>query len=127
MSNWKEIAEDARKAADLCHQRGRYRSAVSRSYYAMFAMVTAAMRQRNLTPPADRETWSHARVPYMVMTYLRNDLGTQATNDLIRRLNEAYRKRIGADYYSSVVVDEVAARRSVADTRAVIGILEHQT
>src|SRR5947207_745015 len=120
MVTWLEIARDAREAAALCHRKGHYRSAVSRAYYSMFAVVSEALRRQGLIPPAGRETWRHGLMPSLVMSHLQNLLGTATANEVNRRLRATYRKRLEADYHSLADVSENASRRSTRDAEAVL-------
>lgn len=97
MTTWQDIAIDSRDAAKELLRTRRYRSAVSRSYYAAYSMVTA-----RLVDQGDREFGrfmnpAHAELPKLIKNSLtplsmsrRREVST-----LIRRLR-MYREL--ADY-----------------------------
>jgi len=60
---WQGMAREAVEAAWLAEAGGCLRSSASRYYYAAYQAVTALLVYRGLTPPADREAWSHEDTP----------------------------------------------------------------
>lgn len=125
MEDWQEKANEAMKAARVCLRRGHNRSAVSRAYYAIFSAATYRLRQLSAlgTPPLDREHWGHERTPFLLQQHLGGTMDRQTLNEVTARLCSSYRKRITADYETSMVVNETTAERCVADAEAVLNEL----
>ena len=108
---WLEFSRDNFNAAKLLLSRGHLRSSVSRSYYAAFAALTAAM-ERGATFPRGREAPLHATLPLLIRNYL-----SQVRVLDRRRLNadvqELYDKRVTADYRMSRTMNRDVALRCV--------------
>jgi uncharacterized protein (UPF0332 family) len=119
-----DVAQDSLGGAGECLRGERYRSAVSRSYYAMYAAVTAALKAAGLKPATGRETWSHRSVADLVKVHLRQVLGQGGIQDVCRMVRATYKLRLIADYSAARTIDEVTARRCVTDATAVIRKLE---
>lgn len=64
--SWREMAQESEKAARLAEADGCLRSAASRYYYAAYQAATALLLYRGLTPPAEREAWSHENTPQLM-------------------------------------------------------------
>jgi uncharacterized protein (UPF0332 family) len=103
--------------------RKRYRSAVSRAYYAVFAALTHRLRSIGLTPPPGREAWAHRTLPRLFVVHLCRDRSRSEWNELLSRLGAAYRDRLNADYFTEAMFDERSARRRVADAVFVLRVL----
>ncbi len=103
---------------------GLYRSSVSRSYYATFSAVVAALGSTGLTPGADREAWTHATLPRLVRQHLLREIGHGRVKALRRMLTGAYKDRIIADYVTTESVDRETASRRLSNATAVIRLLE---
>ena len=117
---WIEVARDAASAAKLCFRNGHFRSAVSRSYYAMYAAVTGRLVQSGAEPPAGRPGWSHAKTQHLAIEVLRSRLGAKATREIRRMMAAAYSDRITADYLPGRTVDSAVAGRCVSYAIAVL-------
>lgn len=96
---WIGMARESLEAATAAMEKGLGRSAMSRFYYAAYQAATAALLYRGLTPPADREAWTHDDTPLLMVQQLspvvpRRDV----RRDLLRRVSGLYRRRLIADY-----------------------------
>ena len=110
MPVWRELARDSYGAASLLAQARRWRSAVSRAYYAVFALVAFALVRKGVTMPRGREGPSHAKLAALVSTHLP-ELGG-AKWRVFGQVKGLYALRIDADYMPSSRVDR--ARSYVA-------------
>lgn len=110
MATWEDIGVDNfRVAVELFDAGGsRYRSAVSRFYYAAFAVLTHELSRRNAPFHVGRETPSHAELPRLIETCL-TQFSEQRRANLARTVAELYRDRLAADY-SRERVDKAAVR-----------------
>lgn len=118
--DWRAMAKSSLQAARSCLERGEYRSAVSRAYYASFQIVTYRLRQvEGLVPRARREAWGHEQTPGLAAERLRESIGLWTIKDIRRRLEACYRQRLDADYFSERTVGIQEAKRCVADAEAV--------
>ena len=58
---WADMASDSYQAADELFASGRWRSAISRAYYAGYSIVSARLRETGQTMP-DRGNWGHYQI-----------------------------------------------------------------
>lgn len=89
----------------------RWRSSVSRGYYATFTLVVSELSGKANFPP-HRETPSHDDLPEMLFDYLTR-LSIQDRwlyRSLARRM---YQHRVSADYRQSQTVDRAEALQVV--------------
>lgn len=100
--HWRTMANDTLQAAELL-QPGNIRSAVSRYYYAPYQAGTAYLLYRGQQPPLEREAWSHAETPDLLIETLGAAIRSEDTKrDIARKLRALYKKRLDADYVSAV-------------------------
>lgn len=118
---WQEISRENLIAAKSLSQDARWRSSVSRAYYAAYAAVAGALEGLAQFPEG-RHGPSHDRLPQLVMTYLtalrvfeRRKLSTAA-----RRL---YRQRIAADYEPPTRVDFEESRIALQDASFIVRMI----
>ena len=111
MATWRQLSEDSLQAAETLLQDGKYRSCVSRAYYAAYSAATHEIIKKLTTFSHGRNNPSHELVP----TYIQNNLTiSQAKKDAVDtsvRLLRLYRE--DADYRPQVTVDELTARDCV--------------
>ena len=108
---WLENSRDNLEAAKLLLGNGHWRSSVSRSYYAMFAAMTAAL-ERDATFPAGRDAPSHATLPHLIRNYL-SQVHVLNRRRLMSDVRELYENRVSADYRMSRTVNRNVAVRCV--------------
>ena len=116
---WQQISEDAMTAAKSLAMDARWRSVVSRAYYAAYAAVAGALAGR-ANFPAGRQGPSHDRLPQLVMTYL-TALPVRERRLVSTMSHRLYERRIAADYRPNDRVDRAVARASLQDAAAIIG------
>lgn len=122
MDSWARLAADSLDAAGELYRAGRFRSSVSRSYFAGFSAVThnLVMRGANFAP--GREAPSHTSLREMVEANL-GGLSRSRRHRLRSMLNESYAWRIDADYRPAVTVDRMLARNAMINASQVLGML----
>jgi len=122
MATWREIATESFGSAGLLLQDQRWRSTVSRAYYAVYGRVAEALTDCGMTMPKGREGPSHGGLPEMIVDHLK-DLkdGRWRLSSLVGTL---YRLRLNADYYPSLLVDDSQARSAVRIMREVFRIMK---
>ncbi|MCC6284839.1 MAG: HEPN domain-containing protein [Phycisphaerales bacterium] len=114
MSTWTQLAEESLHAAKTCHERGCYRSAVSRAYYTAYAMIAAWLERAGAS--FGRENPSHAQVESMLQASLaRRRRNSDATRDMVRRLRNLRRFRLVSDYSPAGYIDKEIARACLRD------------
>ena len=114
------MARESERAARLAEADGCLRSAANRYYYAAYQAMTAILLYRGLTPPADREAWSHDETPSLIEGQQPLFVGTMSQRrDMAHRLRELYKVRLIADYSGT---HDVAAGK-VATARKSVGYL----
>lgn len=124
MATWEDVGVDSFRAAVELFDAGgsRYRSAVSRFYYAAFALLTHELSRRGGAPfHAGRETPSHAELPRLIEAHLIQ-FGEERRANLARTVAELYRDRLDADY-SVQRIDKTAAMRAYRRAAAVFTYL----
>ena len=123
MTTWHDIARDSRNAANEL-VRTRYRSCLSRAYYAAYAKVAHLLAEKGVPMPLGREGPNH---PGHLPTGAANDKGirqmivqnlAQFTFDKRRALSELigelYTLRLYGDYRPSQEVEAPEAREAVS-------------
>jgi len=120
VATWQEIGTDNLRAATLLYLNGRYRSSVSRSYYAAFSLLTHTLLQDGASFGDNQEAPSHRSLPKLIKQHLalRN---TRESVAITRRL---YAARIAADYQRRTT-DEATARdvrRDLAQLLRYLGV-----
>ena len=82
--------------ARFCFEAGGYDSALSRAYYAMYQAALAALIYFDIPISAEGvtfgERWEHNTVPIALIEYLGY------SEELVQKLQFAYRWRVEADY-----------------------------
>ena len=88
---WQVMARESKRAARLAEGGDCPRSAVSRYYYAAYQSATALLLYRGLTPPAEREAWSHDETPILVAMDLSTIIARRdLRRDIALRLRQLY-------------------------------------
>jgi uncharacterized protein (UPF0332 family) len=112
MANWQDMARDSYGAASSLADARRWRSAASRAYYAVFAIVSFLLVRKGLQMPQGREAPSHARLARMVTDHL-TELGDVRWR-VFHRIRALYALRLDADYVPSLPVDNTRVRQALA-------------
>jgi uncharacterized protein (UPF0332 family) len=123
MATWQEIGQDNFRAGRELFDRKRYRSAVSRFYYAVFSVVTDELIRRNAYPDFrdKRATPGHSQLPNLMESYFTH-FSDERQKHLRDYVKSVYRDRIGADY-SLLRVDKQTAKESYRATEKVFRYL----
>lgn len=78
------------------------RSSVSRYYYAAYQAVSCLLIYEGLNAPTDREAWSHADTPLLVVSRLSRVIPSLGRRfDIRYLLGLLYKVRLSADYISA--------------------------
>ena len=121
MATWREIATDNYAAVLELLSGRRWRSAVSRCYYAVYARSIAGMKAGAVFPTG-REGPRHAVLPAMVASGSLGDVpGAVRLAGNIRKL---YKLRLISDYSQSFPVDDGDARKAVQLMQTFFGLME---
>jgi hypothetical protein len=74
MATWEDVGTSVLDDAIYLYDATRYRSAVSRFYYAVFAALTGELTRRNAAPDFNqgRQTPSHAQVADLIDVYIHS-------------------------------------------------------
>jgi uncharacterized protein (UPF0332 family) len=110
MATWKQIGVDSLEAAKMLLTAKRFRSAVSRSYYAAFSMVNEVLEcggfMKGLRTP------SHLAIPKLI-EHTFATLSLARRRNLKTRFQRLYALRIGADYQRGVSVNRQTGLEAV--------------
>lgn len=123
MITWYEVASDSRKAANEL-VRTRYRSCLSRAYYAAYAKVTHLLVEKGVPMPPDREgpphpghlptgEAKHKGIRQLIVEKL-DQWDPPKRRALSELIGELYTLRLFADYRPSQEVDAAEAREAVS-------------
>lgn len=107
-----ELAEGVLADADLCLANQRYRSAISRSYYACYHAARWCLEQIGITITS-REVHG-ACLRLFSLHFIRNGPFPDWMGELLNRLR---RMRIAADYELQLPNEEAGARFAVQNSR----------
>ena len=106
------LSNDDLETAQLLCDCGRYRSAISRAYYAMFYMTQYLLLSEGL------DTSTHKGVFKMLsIHFVKNGKIASSTADLLR---EAYNARQACDYDSDMIEDKAMAKNAIANAQTFI-------
>lgn len=95
---WLHFAEENLDAAGSLRACGKYRSSVSRSYYAAHHAAHAILLANGVTPPL-RGNWKHGELPGEIRSAVRSSGGNAGWADYLHQcLQDAYNLRVQADY-----------------------------
>jgi uncharacterized protein (UPF0332 family) len=123
MDTWYDVATDSRKAANEL-VRSRYRSCLSRAYYAAYAKVTHLLVQKGEAMPDGREgpphpghlptgEAKHKGIRQLIMEKL-TEIDVAKRRALSELIGELYTLRLYGDYRPSQQIDAVEAREAVS-------------
>lgn len=106
------LSNDDLETAQLLCDCGRYRSAISRAYYAMYYVTQALLLAEGL------DTSTHKGVLKMLsLHFVKTGKITPAIADLLR---EAYDARQTCDYDSEMTEDEISSKGAIANAQTFI-------
>ena len=127
MATWKDTGQSNFKAAVDLYDGGHYRSAASRFYYAVFALITGELLQRNASSDfaGGRGTPGHAQMTGLVEKHF-TQFSLERMGNFTQLLRNLYAARIAADY-SLQRVDRQSARDSYTAARKIADYLEGGT
>jgi len=113
VETWLDLTRDGRKSASSLVANKFHRSAVSRSYYAVYSKVTMELCALGIAMPAGREGPRHGKIRPLIETNL-----TTMTRDerlaLSRIVGRLYTLRILADYSPSSTVGSLEGREAIS-------------
>ncbi len=113
MATWREIGQDDFRAAHDLYDLKRYRSSVSRFYYAAFSLLTYELARNGIVFRLGRQTPAHAELAELITENLTQFSETRRTAIALLTLR-LYRSRLDADYFDQRI-DRRAAERAMRD------------
>ncbi len=122
MATWQEIGQDNFQAAREMYEKQRYRSSVSRCYYAAFSVLTERLDAMGVIFGEEQETPNHKGLPKLIKLHL--PMQDKQKKDCIAIIRRLYAARIAADYQRRTTDDAVArgAMRDAAVLFRVLGV-----
>lgn len=115
MATWREIGQDDFRAAHDLYDLKRYRSSVSRFYYAAFSLLTYELARNGVVFRLGRQTPAHAELAELITENLTQFSETRRTAIALLTLR-LYRSRLDADYFDQRI-DRRAAERAMRDAK----------
>lgn len=120
---WSAMVRENLVAAKTLLSDARWRSAVSRAYYAAYSAATGKMEGR-ASFPKGRQNPSHDYLPRLIMSYL-SEVGVCDRRKVSSAAIRLYRKRIAADYRPHEHIGAEDARLAVMDASFIVRTVEH--
>lgn len=109
MANWQEIGIDSFRAGREALTGKRYRSSVSRFYYAAFSLLTYELARTGVIFRYGRQTPSHAEMTELIGLHFTQF--SEARRSAIALLTaRLYRLRLDADYLDARLDRRIADR-----------------
>ncbi len=115
---WWQISDEAMIAAKALSLDGRWRSSVSRAYYAAYASVAGGLQGR-ASFPAGRHGPTHDRLPVLIMTYMTS-LPVWNRRQVAGTARRLYEWRVAADYIPTRLVDRAVTRACLQDAAGIL-------
>jgi uncharacterized protein (UPF0332 family) len=109
MATWNDLAQDNTLAANETFDTHRWRTCISRAYYAAYAAVTQELIAQGMTMPKAQPNPHHASLPKLV-THNLYTLKQPVRWQLADAIEKLYKLRIIADYIPQVNMEERDAR-----------------
>ena len=109
MSTWTEMAKDNRLAANEARAAQRWRTCVSRAYYAVYSELTELLISQNVMMPAGRANPRHERLSNMVEANLKQ-FTHPVRVQLAGAVRQLYKLRVMADYMPLIAVEHQEAK-----------------
>lgn len=107
---WLQVAEDALSSATELRELKRYRSSVSRSYYAAYSFLASALVLEQSVQFRDgREGPEHEPLSDLVAVHLRRAFAPSALKQVRVGVRTLYGARLEADYRPTMIVRETLA------------------
>ena len=99
MANWQDVGKNNLSDAVLLLDNKKYRSAISRFYYAVFAALTFELIRRGASGDFgnNKNTPGHAQLPGLTEKWFTH-LSEERRKNLVLQIGELYRSRIASDY-----------------------------
>lgn len=113
MATWQEIGTENFQAGRELLDKRRYRSSVSRFYYAAFSLLTHELNIAGVNFGDDQETPNHKGLPKLVRLHL--PLSIKQKTESVAIIRRLYSARISADYQRRTT-DEPITRSIMRDT-----------
>jgi uncharacterized protein (UPF0332 family) len=120
--SWSDMARDNLVAAKSLLADARWRSAVSRAYYAAYSAVTGKLKGR-ASFPRGRQNPSHDNLARLIMNYL-TEFAVSERRQMMAAARRLYRTRIAADYKPGEEVGVQEARIAVRDASFIVRTVE---
>ncbi len=120
MATWNEVSLDCLRAAGELMQSGRYRSSVSRAYYAAYSAVTAALSHAGVAFKDDHDGPSHPNARALIGNHFPK-LSRKKRKLLMAAMHRLYESRLDADYRPVCFVGLETARDALANASVVAG------
>ena len=122
MDTWSAMSRDALDSALLLRDAEKFRSSVSRAYYAAYCAVTGELSRRRVTFPHGWNNPAHDQLPEFVLNNLA--LPQYAKYEINKALRRLRQTREDADYRPRVGIAEDDAIKSFRDAAFILRILE---
>jgi uncharacterized protein (UPF0332 family) len=125
MTAWHDIATDNETAARELVAAKRWRSAVSRAYYAVYSAVSAVLAEQGVTFSGPRANPNHADLPDLIESNIAG-LRDWERRDLKSAARSLYAHRLAADYDENYPVTGETARDMTGAMNRALVLLERR-
>ncbi|MGB2823318.1 MAG: HEPN domain-containing protein [Phycisphaerae bacterium] len=126
MATWKDLGTDSLAAATSLLRDGRFRSCISRAYYAAYSAATSELRKaKGVTFRYGWSNPSHEQLPRLIRDKLTS-FGEASRRELLRAIRRLRMAREDADYRPAVSIDRGLTVNVVRDACLFLRILERR-
>lgn len=107
--HWAAAGEEALAAARACATDERWRSVVSRSYFAAYSFAASVLAKEGVAFREDRVGPEHEPLPDLIRDQLGKRFGQPTLKELRATITALYAARITADYKPHQIIDKSSA------------------
>jgi len=110
------LASEDLETAGILYNSQRYRSCISRAYYAMYYIAQALLLSAGI------ETSTHRGVIKLINLHFVKT--GQISPNISKLLSDVYDLRQSGDYSTNFVADEIIASKAIADSKTFVAAIK---
>ena len=126
MTTWHEIATDNEAAARELFRAGRWRSCVSRAYYAVYSAISGVLADQGLEFSGARANPDHADLPDLIESNIAG-LRDWERRDLKSAARNLYAHRLAAYYDEEYPISDRTALAMTGTMNRAFGLLKKRS
>jgi len=120
---WQNVGDEALAAAQELKDAARFRSSVSRSYYAAYSFLASRLVLHTAVSfSQDRDGPEHGSLPDLITTHLKSDFSRRVLWQIRKDVETLYSLRIQADYRPKAAIYERPTLEALKTARRIAGL-----